>query len=101
MTRHRPVFQGERFSVLDWQVNALTQMLGKHADAFELLEWFFALDHELALSGEVLPPLTHTWLRERTYAEARRRGLPIATTPQLGKLSSRLLSAVDNLKKPS
>lgn len=98
MTRHRPAFQGERFVVFDWEIESLGRMLGKHSDTFDLTEWFFALDRELTLSGEVLPPKTHQWLSERTFAEARRRGLPVATTQELGKLSGRLLNIVERAR---
>lgn len=97
--RHRPVFQGERFVVLDWQVDDLTRMLGRQIEQFDLFGWFFTLDAELAKSGDVLPPRTHQWLSERTFEEARRRGLPMAQTSRFGKFSTRLLTAIHNNRR--
>jgi hypothetical protein len=94
------MFQGQRFVVFDWQLDSLERMLGKHAHAFDLPEFFFTLDSRLAASGEVLPPITHRWLEEHVFAEARKRGLPVAGgVPSLGKLTNRLLSVTEKLRR--
>lgn len=98
--KKRPVFEGERFVVFDWQVRDLERMLGAHADAFDLTGFFFDLDARHRTSGQVIPPRDGgTWLQGQVLGEARRRGLPIAVTPaDAGKLTTRLANAVARIK---
>lgn len=94
----RPIFTGQRFVVFEWQLEDLTRLLGAHTHAFDLHEWFFALDADVLRTGEVVPQRDGgQWLQARTLAEATRRGMVTAPAPTLGKQSTRLLSAVSSL----
>lgn len=76
-----PVYRGQRLTVFDWMEEDLSRMLGKHAHAFDLHSWFYALDAEMAKSGEIIPQRdSGKWLHDRTLQEAMRRGLPLAAT---------------------
>lgn len=76
-----PIFTGQRFTVFDWQLDKLMQMLGPHTEAFHLDEWFDALDAQAVKSGQVIPQRDGgAWLLAQTTAEAQRRGLPMAVT---------------------
>jgi hypothetical protein len=80
----------------------LLRVLGPHAEAFDLHEWFFTLDKQAAENGLVVPQRDGgQWLQAQTLAEARRRGLPLATVvppeQRLGKQSTRLMAALANL----
>lgn len=77
----RPIFSGQRFAVFEWQLDDLMRLLGAHTEAFDLHAWFFALDARAVKSGEVVPQRdSGAWLQARTLEEARRRGLPIASS---------------------
>lgn len=79
----RPIFVGQRLTVFGWMLDKCEGILGDHFDAFDLHDWFYALDAATVKSGEVLPDRgTWPWLQARLVAEAQRRGLNIrmATT---------------------
>jgi len=97
--KHRPVFQGQRFSLFDWQLDRLNQMLGRQSESFDVLGFLFDLDAALASSGHIVPPQKqqHEWLEQLVFAEARRRALPIANVPKLGKLSTRMADALTSI----
>lgn len=95
----RPIFQGQRFVVFDWMLDDLCRMLGPHADNFDLHEWFFTLD---ANTTQVVPQRDGgKWLQDQTLAEAQRRGLQLAKTPQqqLTKRSAQIIEAVQTIKR--
>lgn len=98
----RPIFQGQRYVVFDWQLEDLSRLLGAKTEAFDLHSWFFDLDARAVKSGEVVPQRDGgAWLQAQTLAEARRRGLVVSQAdpgPQLGKQSTRLLNAVKRMK---
>jgi hypothetical protein len=78
----RPIFAGDRLVVFEWMLDDLMRMLGPHVERFDLHEWFFALDKRAVNSGQVIPQRDGgQWLQAQTLAEAKRRGLPIATAP--------------------
>jgi uncharacterized protein YdaU (DUF1376 family) len=75
----RPIYTGHRLTVFEWQLDDLMKMLGKHADAFDLHQWFDTLDKRALASDEVMPKRDGgRWLQQETLAEVRRRGLAIA-----------------------
>jgi uncharacterized protein YdaU (DUF1376 family) len=75
----RPIFQGTRFAVFEWQHDDLCRMLGSHMEAFRLDEWYHDLNATMSRSGEIIPQRDGgAWLQARTLEEAQRRGLPIA-----------------------
>jgi len=78
------------------------RILGPHTDAFDLHEWFFALDSEYQQSGALIPQRDGgQWLQARLIVEAQRRGLSLdmpTSGPQLSKQTQRLFAAVKNMK---
>lgn len=94
--RKRPLFEGQRFSVFEWQIDKLSQMLGNNTESFDLQQWFFDLDEQARRSDLVIPQRDGgEWLLAQTLAEAQRRGLPIASSqPNLGKSNTRLAIAL-------
>jgi hypothetical protein len=99
VTAHRPAFSGARLTLLDWQITALEQMLGRQLESFDLPGWLCDLDAALDRSGYVMPPRReqHRWLEELLFAECKRRALPMAVPPQLGKLTTRMASALSEI----
>lgn len=80
-----PIFKGARFTVFDWFLNKAAQILGKNLDTFNIDAWFYALDDELAASKQVVPTNDNgRWLADKLTAEARRRGLQMVTSEQVG-----------------
>ena len=79
MPKSRPVFRGQRLTLMDWQLNDLEQMLGAQVAHFDVLEFLTGLDGELVESGDIMPPQgeQHRWLQRAMFAEAVRRGLPV------------------------
>lgn len=75
----RPVFKGQRLTLFDWQLNDLEQTLGRHVEAFDLMDFLVGLDGSLTKSGDVLPPKPeqHRWLQRLLFEEIERRGLPV------------------------
>lgn len=95
----RPIFTGQRLTVFDWQLDNFAQILGPYTDAFDLHEWFFALDAAMARANQVIPKRDGgVWLESQLLAECRRRGLPIAAPQALGKQTTRLGAALANIK---
>ena len=75
----RPIFEGQRFTVFEWQLDGLSKMLGGYFEEFDLHTWFFDLDARAERSNQVIPQRDGgAWLQAQTLAEATRRGLPIA-----------------------
>ena len=78
----RPIYQSDRFVVFDWQLEGLAMMLGPHVDDFDLHGFFDELSQQSRASGLVIPAdrdARWVWLQAQVEAEARRRGLPMAT----------------------
>ena len=74
-----PIFKGQRLVVFDWMLDNLMRLLGSHANAFDLHDWFFKLDERARRTDQVIPQRDGgAWLEAQTLAEAKRRGLPIA-----------------------
>lgn len=89
--------QAGRIFLHRWQMEALINTLGPHADDFALDEW---LD-DLSRSAAVLPKDRWAWVQAQLEAEVRRRGLPVeaaASSPVAGKQTTRLASALANIK---
>jgi len=99
--KERPQFQNQRFAVHRWQVDELISMLGVHVDSFDLDEWLMTGAAARAAEETTVIPDWWKWLKAETLAEARRRGLPLASTdtPSYGKQTSRLASALANIKR--
>lgn len=78
-SRHgkHPAHKGQHLTVFDWMLWDLRGMLGTHADAFALDEWFYELDAMAAREPGVVRD-RWKWIQEKTLAEAERRGLPAA-----------------------
>lgn len=99
----RPIFSGQKITVFEWMLDDCVKTLGHYTDAFDLHTWFFTLD-AAALAANLIVPKRDggAWLQEQLLLEAQRRGLPLVfattTAPQLGKLSTRLASALANIK---
>lgn len=75
---NRPIFDGQRFAVFEWQLDELCKMLGSHTNEFDLHAWFFTADTKAVTSGIVRKrDEWWPWLEQETYAEAIRRGLPM------------------------
>ena len=91
----RPIFRGQRLVVFEWMLDDLTRMLGSHVNAFDLHEWFYALDARMVESGDVIPPRDGgAWLQQQTLNEAIRRGLPLVQVgPTVGKTAGNLAAA--------
>lgn len=74
----RPIFSGQRLTVFEWMLDECIKTLGEHCDAFDLHEWFFALDRLAVDRGLVIPKRDNgVWLQAQLVAEAQRRGLPL------------------------
>lgn len=74
----RPIFTGQRLTVFEWMLDELVKLLGPHTNAFDLHEWFFALDGRCVQDGIIPPPRDNgAWLKQECLLEAQRRGLPL------------------------
>lgn len=96
----RPIFEGQRFVVFEWQLSALMKLLGSVIlEQFDLHAWFFDLDEQMSKTGAAVPQRDNgEWLQAQTLAEARRRGFPVSEAPQAGKQTSRLAAAIANIR---
>lgn len=83
-----------RLRIFRWMVDDLIAALGAHLEAFDLDAWFQSVDED---ESRVFPE-TWPWIKTELLAECRRRGLPIAEAPQAGKLTTRLASAMANIR---
>ena len=74
----RPIFTGQKLTVFEWMLDDCLRTLGSFADAFDLHEWFFALDAQALEANLVIPKRDGgAWLQAQLVAEAQRRGLPL------------------------
>ncbi len=74
----RPIFTGQRVTVFEFMLDDCLNVLGDHADTFDLHAWFFALDAAAVRDGVVVPKRDGgAWLQAQLVAEAQRRGLPL------------------------
>jgi len=85
-----------RLRVFRWMVEELTGTLGNYSEQFDLDAWLQLVDQD----GRVYPEQLWPWLKTEMVAECRRRGYPIAESgaAQAGKLTTRLASAMANIK---
>ena len=90
----RPVFAGQKFCVFEWQLDDLVGILGNHTEAFDLHEWFFALDALAVRSNWVIPRRDGgAWLRGELVKEAKTRGIPLVVVgEEAGDVWSQLSS---------
>jgi uncharacterized protein YdaU (DUF1376 family) len=96
----RPMFDGQRLTVFEWQLTELMKLLGPHTDAFDLHAWFFTADGKAMASGVVKKPRDWwPWLFEETVAEAIRRGLPMAGVTNLQADADAVLAEVRRQNK--
>lgn len=80
---NHPIFNGNRFVVFEWQLDGLRRLLGDEAlEAFDLHRFLDELDQRARLQHVVIPQRDGgQWLQGQVLDEARRRGIPIASTP--------------------
>lgn len=75
-----PVYTSDRFAVFEWQFDELSKMLGGHFEAFDISAFFDALTQQSRTDGLVIPKAeAWAWLQAEVLAEAKRRGLPMAS----------------------
>lgn len=95
----RVVFRGQRFVVFEWQFEDFLGILGIHADAFDLHQWFSDLDAACIRNGLVAPKRDGgEWLQSQLIAESQRRGIDIQVAKSQkeagGKLTNRMADLV-------
>lgn len=92
----RPIFKGQRLVVFEWMLDDCLQILGEHADTFDLHDWFFVLDVLATKQGLVIPKRDGgAWLQAQLVAEAQKRGIPLrmaTAAPVVNKRVSGLLA---------
>lgn len=78
-SRH-PVYMSDRFAVFEWQFDELSKMLGGHFEAFDIMAFLDGLSQKSRTDGLVIPKAeVWPWLQAQVLAEAKRRGLPMAS----------------------
>lgn len=92
------LFRSKRFVVFRWMYERLAEMLGPHLNDFHIDEWFFELSRQVDERGLVVPKDTWKWLQGQTEAEARRRGLPMASTPSVPMRTAANMAALERFK---
>lgn len=77
----RPLPDFERLTIWPWHTQRIAQILGDHAQAFNILGWLKALDRaERAVLDYANPTeFFDNYLRPALLAEAKRRGLPLSS----------------------
>lgn len=100
----RPIFKGQRITVFEWMLDDMARVLGPHADAFNLHEWFFAVDTAAAQNDLMPKEEQWTWLQAQLLIEAQQRGLPITPIPHTtagkqtaGRKMQRVIAEIDAL----
>lgn len=92
-----------RISLHRWMLDQIIRNLGPHADAFDLDAWVYSLPAAADAQGMTFPTGDFwPWVQEELKRECQRRGLPVAnadTVPSLGKQSTRLLAAIQNIAR--
>ena len=93
-----------RLTLHRWMLDQLIDNLGPHAEAFELDTWVHALPLVADAQGMTFPTTADVWpwVQAELKRECQRRGLPVAsadTAPRLGKQSTRLLAAIQNIAR--
>lgn len=74
----RPIFSGQRITIFEWQLDDCAKTLGAYLNAFDIHEWFFALDAAAVRDGLVVPKRDGgAWLQAELVKEAQKRGLPL------------------------
>jgi uncharacterized protein YdaU (DUF1376 family) len=75
-----PVYTSDRFAVFEWQFEELSKMLGAHFEGFDVHSFFDGLTQQSRAAGLVIPKAdAWAWLQAEVLAEAKRRGLPMAS----------------------
>lgn len=93
---NRPVFKGQRFTVLEWMLENFMQMLGGNASDFALDEWFYTLDAKAQTTNAMIDKKkTWDWLHAEFIAEADRRKIPRAGAKQTDEeIAADILAAI-------
>jgi uncharacterized protein YdaU (DUF1376 family) len=97
----KPIFNGQRLVVFEWQRRDLARMLGSLTAEFDLGAWFVTLDQQAVEAQCAIPQRDGgAWLQAATLAEVQRRGLPIAAPQMLaaGKQTTRLAAAIAKIQ---
>lgn len=82
----RPMFSGQRLTVFEWMVTDCLNVLGDHAEAFGLDEWFWDIDARAVRDGIVIQKRDGgEWLQAQLVAECQRRGIPLKFATAAGK----------------
>lgn len=81
-----PIFKGERIVIFDWMLEDMRSVLGpQNLDAFNIDQWFYDLDKQVTLSGNVIPKSEQwAYVQRALLAEAALRGLPIEAPAAFG-----------------
>ncbi len=93
---NRPIFKGQRFTVLEWMLENFMQMLGANAGDFAIDEWFYALDAKaLTTNAMIDKKKTWDWLHAEFIAEVDRRKIPRAGAKQTDEeVAADILAAI-------
>ena len=76
----RPIYTSDLLAVFEWQLDDLSKTLGRHFEDFDIHGFFDQLTQQSRADGLVLPrDAAWEWLQAQVLAEAKRRGLPIAS----------------------
>jgi hypothetical protein len=79
----RPIYQSDRFVVFEWQHDEIEKMLGPHFLGFDIHAFWDELTQRSRAQGLVIPADREArwkWLQAQVEVEARKRGLPMAST---------------------
>jgi hypothetical protein len=93
-----------RITLHRWMLDQIIRNLGPHAESFDLDVWLDSLSGKADAQGVTFPTTSDVWpwVQAELKAECQRRGLAVAsgeTTSQLGKQSTRLLTALQNIAR--
>ncbi len=96
-----PIHRGQRFTVFDWMLDDIAQMLGPAYSDFGLDLFFDQLDRRAAAENVVLPKKeVWPWLQAQVLAEAQSRGMSIvAATPEKLGRAGILAEAVASIRR--
>lgn len=74
----RPLHCGQRFTVFDWMLEDMGQILGPYLNDFDISAWFWELDARAVKQNIIVDkPEQWAWLRQELIDEAKKRGLPV------------------------
>lgn len=97
----RPIYQSDRFVVFEWQLDGLRRLLGPDLlEAFDLHGFFDNLTQDSRHKNLVIPQRDGgEWLQAQVLAEAKRRGLAVASAAPHNKRIASLVTGGENFLK--